>query len=184
MKKLTFRGAILAAAILTGLLTALTALGYRMYPAGWLLSCAITFGTTFYHFAMRLLVGALVSNRFDCRSPWFQPKAFEAPLYKALKVKKWKDRMPTYDPRLFCLTENTLEQIVRNMCQAEVVHEVIVLLSFVPMLFSLVWGSFPVFLITSILAAGIDTLFVMLQRYNRPRLVRLMNKQHSRRCTL
>lgn len=177
MKKLTFRGFIVAAALILGLLTALTALGCRLYPAGWLLSCAITFGTTFYHFAMRLLVGHLIPNTFDHRRAWFQPKAFEKKLYRLLRVKKWKDHMPTYDPRLFSLTENSLEQIVSNMCQAEVVHEVIVLFSLVPMLFTLLWDSFFVFFITSILAAALDTTFVILQRYNRPRLVRLLSKK-------
>lgn len=138
---------------------------------------AITFFTTFYHFTMRLIVGAFVPNHFDFRSRWFQPKAFEDRLYKALKVKRWKDHMPTYDPRLFSMKENTLEQIVANMCQAEVVHEVIILCSFLPLLFTLFWGAFPVFCITSILAAGVDTLFVIMQRYNRPRIVRLLQKR-------
>lgn len=173
--------------VLTGICAfsaGLCALIYRFTPLGWLLSCAITFGTTFYHFAMRLIVGYLIPNAFDHRSAWFQPKAFEMKLYQKLQVKKWKDRMPTYDPRLFSITDNTLDTIVRNMCQAEVVHEVIILCSFLPLLFSLIWDSFFVFFITSVLAAAVDTLFVIMQRYNRPRLVRLMNKQNSRRDTL
>ena len=184
MKKLTFKKQIIILAGITGIFTVLTALAHFLFPVGWLLSCAITFGTTFYHFAMRLLVGYLIPNCFDHRSGWFQPKGFEMKLYQKLQLKKWKDRMPTYDPRLFSITDNTLDAIVNNMCQAEVVHEVIILLSFVPLLFSLVWDSFLVFFITSILAAAFDTLFVMLQRYNRPRLVRLMNKQRSRRFPL
>ncbi|MBQ6840241.1 MAG: hypothetical protein IJO45_06075 [Oscillospiraceae bacterium] len=180
---MTFRTFIFVAAGCTGILTALAALGYAHSSAGWLLSCAITFGTTFYHLAMRLLVGHLIPNTFDYHSHWFQPKPFEAKLYRTLRVKKWKDRMPTYDPRLFSMTENTPEQILRNMCQSEIVHEVIVLLSFIPLLFSLLWDSFFVFLITSIFAAVTDTSFVILQRYNRPRVERLMNRQNSRRCT-
>lgn len=179
MKKLTFRDWILIFAIFTGLATALAALGYVLLSAGWLLTVAISFGTTFYHFAMRLLVGYFIPNTFDYRRAWFQPRSFEKKLYRFLRVKKWKDRMPTYDPRLFCLTENSLAQIVNNMCQAELVHEVIAVLSFLPLLFSFVWDSFWVFLITSVLAAAIDTLFVMLQRYNRPRLVKILTKQRS-----
>ena len=183
MKKLTFRSAMIVAAIITGLLTLLTTLSYAFFPAGWLLSTVITLGTTFYHFAMRLLVGHLIPNTFDHRCIWFQPKAFEAKLYRTLRVKKWKDRMPTYDPRLFSLTENTPEQILRNMCQSEIVHEVIIACSFLPLLFSLLWDSFYVFFITSVLAAATDALFVIIQRYNRPRVERLLNKQ-SRRCIL
>lgn len=173
--------------VLTGICAfsaGLCTLIYRFTPLGWLLSCAITFGTTFYHFAMRLLVGYLVPNTFDYRSAWFRPKPFEAKLYRKLRVKKWKDRMPTYDPRLFSMAENTPEQILKNMCQSEVVHEIIVLLSFLPLLFTLIWDDFFVFLITSVLAAVADTSFVILQRYNRPRVERLINKQNIRRSPL
>lgn len=182
MKKITFRAFLLLAAVFCGVLTPLAALGYVRFRAGWLLSCAITFGTTFYHFAMRLVVGHLIPNNFDYRKGWFQPRAFESKLYRKLRVKKWKDRMPTYDPRLFSLTENAPEQILCNMCKSEVVHEVIILLSFLPLLFSLLWDSFFVFLITSVFAAALDTAFVILQRYNRPRLARLMDKVKTRRC--
>ena len=180
MKKLSFRTGIILSAICSGLLAALFFGLNAAFPSALLLSLAITFFTTFYHFAMRLLVGSLVPNRFDYRRAWFQPKAFENKLYKALHLKRWKDHMPTYDPRLFSLKENTLEQIIGNMCQAEVVHEIIILCSFLPLLFTIFWGTFPVFCITSILAAGVDTLFVMLQRYNRPRIARLLHKKGNR----
>jgi len=144
------------------------------------LSPAITFGTTFYHFAMRLLVGALVPNRFDYEKRWFRVSTLETALYRRLGLKRWKGQLPTYNPRLFSLEENTPEQIVCNMCQAEIVHEVIIALSFVPLLFSSVWDSFWVFLITSVLAAGFDLLFVMLQRFNRPRMIKFMHLQARR----
>ena len=180
MKKLTFRGAMIAAAGCFGLLTTLAVLAYRLLDAQWSLSLAITFGTTFYHFAMRLLVGYSVPNTFDYRSAWFQPKSFEAKLYRKLQVKKWKDHIPTYNPRLFSLSDNTPNEILAHMCQAEVVHEIIIVGSFLPVLFSLMWDSFWVFFITSTLAAAIDTSFVIMQRYNRPRLGDLLQKQQNR----
>ena len=94
-----------------------------------------------------------------------------------MRVKHWKDHLPTYDPRLFSLQDNSLECIVKNTCQAEVVHEVIMVCSFLPLLASLLWGDFWVFMATSVTAALIDSVFVMLQRYNRPRLMRLQEKQ-------
>lgn len=177
MKKITFPRIMIGTTWISGLVALGAALLYRLTEAGWLLSLAITFFTVFYHFAMRLTVGALIPNTVCPTSRWFQPRPFEAPLYKRLRVKKWKDRMPTYDPRLFSLQDNTLEGIVRNMCQAEVVHEVIALCSFIPLLFSLMWGTFGVFLTTSLLAAALDLSFVMLQRYNRPRILRLIKMQ-------
>ena len=155
---------------------------YRYFPTGWILSAAITTGTTFYHFAMRLFVGMIVPHwvKNPMNRRWFQQKSFEPKLYEVLKVKCWKDHMPTYNPSSFSLRENTLEQIVDNCCVSEVVHEVIILFSFVPLLFTLLWGAFPVFLITSLLAAAFDSCFAIMQRYNRPRLVRILVKKEAK----
>lgn len=168
-------------AAITAVLTVLFTLLHCLFPQTWLLPCAITFGTTAYHFIMRLIIGALVPNTFHFQSKWFRSRPWEGDLYKKLGVKRWKDHVPTYDPSLFSLRDNTLEQVICNMCQAEVVHEIIVLCSFLPLLFSLIFGSFPVFLITSLFAAALDTVFIFLQRYNRPRLVRLLQKKNLQR---
>lgn len=159
------------------LLTGLFLLLYFCLHSGWLLSTAVTFGTTFYHFAMRLLVGALVPNTLPCSARWFQQRPWESALYRKLKVKNWKNHLPTYDPRLFSLELHTPEQIMANMCQAEVVHEIIVVCSFLPLAAVPVLGALPVFLITSILAAAADLIFVIAQRYNRPRILRLSQKR-------
>ena len=138
---------------------------------------AITCGTFFYHFAMRLVVGAVIPNRFDPEHVWFRQRIFERRVYKFLKLRRWKGKMPTYDPRLFSPQHYTPTEIARNMCQAEIVHEVIILLSFLPLLFSFVWGEFWVFFATSAAAATIDLVFVMLQRYNRPRLLKILQRR-------
>ena len=147
----------------------------------WALPFAITFGTCFYHFAMRLFVGTIVPCciRHPMKHRWFQQKFFEPKLYKKLKVKRWKDHMPTYDPASFSLKDNTLEQVIRASCVSEAVHEVIVLFSFIPILFSRFWGALPVFVITSLMAALFDCCFILMQRYNRPRLVRILSKKEA-----
>ena len=155
---------------------------YRFLPSNWVLSAAITTGTTFYHFAMRLMVGAIVPrcvhNPMKCR--WFHQKSFEPRIYAALRVKQWKDHMPTYDPASFSLRQHCMEEIVHNTCVSEAVHEVIVLLSFIPLLFTFLWDAFPVFLITSALAAAFDCCFIIMQRYNRPRLLHILKKRKSK----
>lgn len=168
---------MIGTAAVSGLLTVVLAHWHRLAPAGWLLSFAITCGTVFYHFAMRLFIGALIPATFDHRARWFQPRRWETPLYRRLRLSRWKDRMPTYNPTKFSIADNTPGQLIANMCQAEIVHEVIALCSFVPVFFSAVWDSFWVFFTTSILAAALDLTFVMLQRYNRPRLIRILDKQ-------
>ena len=141
-------------------------------------SAAITFGTIFYHFAMRLAVGYFIDARYhnhmDYTKKWFQEKTFERRLYDKLKVKKWKKLLPTFTPQYFNLKSRSISEIVQATCQAEIVHEVNMLLSFVPVVFSIWFGSLGVFLLTSCAAFLFDGIFVVIQRYNRPRLIRLI----------
>jgi len=104
------------------------------------------------------------------------PKKVGSTPLSLLRVKTWKKHLPTYDPRQFSMREHSPEQIVRNMCGAEVVHEIIIACSFLPLLMVPLFGAFWVFFITSLLAALVDSLFVMAQRYNRPRLERIIAK--------
>ena len=181
-KDISFPAVMKFTAVITLVLTGILALLYRYFQADWILPVAISTGTTFYHFAMRLLVGTLVPHwiRNPMQHRWFHPKAFEAKLYEVLKVKRWKDHMPTYDPASFSLRENTLKQVVHNCCVSEAVHEVIILFSFVPLVFAQWWDAFPVFLITSVLAALFDCSFALIQRYNRPRLIRILAKKEAK----
>ena len=163
---------------LLGLIASGTA--YAFTHKGVLFSMAITFGTVFYHLAARLAVGYTIDgifhNRMNYNRSWFREKAIEQPLYEKLRVKKWKKHLPTFRPELFQVQNRSMEELVQATCQAEVVHEVNMLLSFVPVVSSVWFGSLGVFLITSCLAFLFDSLFVILQRYNRPRLKRIIRK--------
>ena len=143
-------------------------------------SVAITFGTIFYHLAVRLAVGYLVDaryhNRMDYTRKWFEERTFERKLYEKIKVKKWKKLFPTFNPQDFDLKNCSAEEIVQVTCQAEIVHEINMVLSFVPVVFSVWFGSLAVFVLTSCAAFLFDSIFVIMQRYNRPRLIRLMRK--------
>lgn len=170
------------AAVTFGLLTAVfTAICFG--SSDWALPYAITFATCFYHFAMRLLVGFVLDramgNRADYRKKWYQLHPLEVRLYRFLRVKQWKGRMPSYDPSVFDPKLHSWEEIAQAMCQAEVVHEVIILLSFLPLLAAIPFGSFSVFLCTSLLAALYDLCFVMMQRFNRPRIIKFVKKERA-----
>ena len=169
-------------ALSTGFGTLALILAYHRFPLSWIFSLAITFGTTFYHFAMRLALGTIVplfARNADPFHSWFQNRSWENALYRKLGIKRWKKHLPTYDPSQFDLSVNTLEQVIRNMRCAELVHEVIILFSFLPLLFAIPFGAFPVFLITSLLSALYDSIFVIAQRYNRPRLVKILKKKEA-----
>lgn len=157
---------------------------YARRDAGWLLSCAVTCGLFAYHMLIRFLapviITAISGKSYDVQSRWFRPKPWEAPLYDFLRVKKWKSRVPSYDPGEFSMKLHTLSEIANNMCHAEAVHELIALLSFSSLLFAVPFGDFAVFLITALLAAAIDCVFVVVQRYNRPRVVKLMERRAAK----
>ena len=171
-------------AIITTAATLFFLLCYQHWKAGWLLNCTISFGTTAYHFVMRLATGHLLlkltNYDFDYRHFWFQPRKWEDPLYHRLHIRNWKGKLPTYAPNQFSLKNQPLARVIQNMCGAELVHEIIMVLSFLPLLAVPRFGAFRVFLITSILSALFDSVFVMAQRYNRPRLVRLYEKKEAK----
>ena len=68
------------------------------------------------------------------------------------------------------------------MCQSEVVHEVIFVLNFLPIFASVWFGALPVFAITSLLASIMELACIAAQRYNRPRIVRLLERQERQNC--
>ena len=165
-------------AVLSSLITAFLAILYAHTKHNAILTLAITFGTISYHFIMRLLTGRIINlllhNRVDYRKRWFQVRPFEQKLYKKLRVKKWKGHIATYDPSCFDIRIHSWDEIAQATCQAELVHEVIIVLSFLPVAGAIPFGALPAFVITSVLAAGLDAMFVAIQRYNRPRIIKLI----------
>ena len=154
-------------------------------PANVLLSLCITCGVFSYHFLMRLAVGHVIHacfrNRMNYRRRWFRQCAFEPRLFALLHVEKWSKRVPTYSPDTFSVKKHSWEEIAMATCQAETVHEIIVVFSFLPILLIIPFGTPLVFVTTSLLAALVDTYFVIIQRYNRPRIVALMERIEKRK---
>lgn len=144
------------------------------------LSLAITFGTISYHFIMRLFIGFfinfLLDNHVDYHRRWFQVSDVEQEFYNKIKVKKWKGKMATYAPESFDNRIHTWDEIAQATCQAELVHEVIIVFSFIPVFASIPFDALFVFVMTSVLAACYDAIFIVMQRYNRPRIVKLVEK--------
>ena len=67
-----------------------------------------------------------------------------------------------------------MDELLHNVAQAELVHRIIMVLSFGPLLLIIPYGVPMVFVVTSIVAALIDLQFVIIQRYNRPRVMKLL----------
>lgn len=141
----------------------------------------ITSMTICYHFTIRLVIGSIMDKislmQFNPDSWRFRERKFEKKLYKALHVKKWKKFALTYDNSKFDLSKNPTEDVIGECCRAESVHWLCIAASLVSISFTAVFDSLLAFLITGIAGALFDLIFVMVQRYNRPRLLRYAAKK-------
>ena len=52
-----------------------------------------------------------------------------------------------------------------------------IILSLSTLLFAIPWGKFWIFLITAIAAMIFDSQFIIIQRYNRPRVIKVLEKR-------
>ncbi|MDE7304230.1 MAG: hypothetical protein K2N60_13035 [Oscillospiraceae bacterium] len=176
MKKNNTLIIILAVMLISILGTALCAFCYAQTLREPALFACIAFGTVAAHFLIMFFSGPAVSmifgKKFNYNSPWFQQKEFEKKLYKILRVKKWKTKVLAYDSDEYSLKKHTAEEIVMNMCHAEVVHEVIVVASYLPLLGGLFISHWGLLLLTSFVFSCFHLIFVIIQRYNRPRFIR------------
>ena len=145
------------------------------------LTLGITAMTICYHFTIRLFIGGVMDrmalSNFRPEAWRFRERRFEKKLYKAIRVKKWKKFAPTYDESKFDIRKSSAENVIGETCRAESVHWLCILSSLVSISFAVVFGSLPAFLITGVAGALVDLMFVMIQRYNRPRLMRYVAKQ-------
>ena len=94
-------------------------------------------------------------------------------------MKKWKDKALTYNPELFSLRDYSLEEVANTMSKAECDHWINELISLTTLLFALLWGELWIFAITAFAAMLFDAQFIVIQRYNRPRIERLLKKQKA-----
>lgn len=133
-----------------------------------------------YHFWLRIIMGN-VSKLFKINRDhfWFRELPFEKKLYKLLRVKKWKDKALTYNPDSFSLEKHSLDEIADVMAKSEVDHWINEVISLTSILFSLIWGQFWIFLITAIAAMIFDAQFIVIQRYNRPKILRILERKRT-----
>lgn len=136
--------------------------------------------TIMYHFWVRIIMGnvsKLFAKHINYNQWWFKERNFEKKLYKKLKVKEWKDKALTYNPETFSLKNHSLEEIANTMAKSEVDHWINELISLSTILFSIPWGAFWIFLSTAIFAMIFDSQFIIIQRFNRPRIVKLLERE-------
>ncbi len=134
-----------------------------------------------YHFGLRILFGVITKRfKIDYNHFWFRHRSFEKRLYKFLRVRNWKDKVLTFDPASYDFKNRTLEQLATTMAKSELDHWINEGISIVSVLFAFVFGCFPAFLITAVLAMIFDAQFIVVQRYNRPIVLRLIERRSKK----
>ncbi len=186
MKKLKISGPALFMYIVIFVTLCACAVCFSLYYSGKTESKAVLWSgvTAFmivYHFWGRIILGNVTKLfKINQNHWWFREKGFEKRLYELLQVTKWKDKALTYNPESFSMKAHTLDEIAAVMTKSEVDHWVNEVVSLVSILFSLVWGEAWIFVITAIFAMLFDAQFIVIQRYNRPRILRLLEKKSRR----
>ena len=139
---------------------------------------------TLYHFIYRIIIGEATSRidtnkAINYNSVLLHEFGFEKPIYDLLKVKAWKDKMITAKPYKFDIYKRSLTDILKSMIIAEKVHIICFFLSYLPLFLIIPFDSPLAFIITSFLASIIDIMCVIIQRYNIPRVLNLLDSHSS-----
>lgn len=129
-------------------------------------------------------VGNLLPRR------WFDPEQFpyrsfrweqEGKIYNKLHIRTWKDALPDMSKILKNMvrkevrsrpTAESMDLLARETCVAECVHWVLMVLSLAVLK---IWKGLGGKICYALCVLG-NLPFIIIQRYNRPRLVRTMNR--------
>lgn len=121
------------------------------------------------------------ADRFPYRcAPW------EAKLYRVLRVHDWQDKAPDMSkivPKLIPAKKldsdfrAQLPRMIEETCVAEFTHSVLILLGFYALR---LWPGTGGAVVTAIYILFGNLPFLIIQRYNRPRLQRLLAAQQRR----
>jgi len=134
-----------------------------------------------YHFGMRIGMGKVTARiHFNYNWWWFRPRFFEKRLYELLRVKRWKKHVLTFEPEAFDFRKRTLHEVATSMSKFEADHWINELISIGSIAFSELWGCLPAFVITAVIAMIFDAQFIVVQRYNRPNVLKLMERRARR----
>lgn len=132
------------------------------------------------------LVGRILPKRwFRHDSVLFKSRLFEqdGKLYDRFSIRKWKDYMPdmskifpkwmpSKSPKMGRQTLEDVELNLKETCIAEVIHNMLAILGFGCVL---IWPGVGGVVMSLLCLLG-NIPFVMIQRYNRPRFVKLYDR--------
>ncbi len=166
--------------------TLTSAVCFFLYYSGVLQSDAILWAgivsfMILFHFGGRIYMGNITKKwNINYNHPFYKQRKFEKKLYKILRVRKWKDKVFTFEPQLYDFQNRTLPQLATTMAKSELDHWINEIISIISIFFFLIWGCFSAFFISAVLAMIFDAQFIIVQRYNRPIVLRLMQRKLSK----
>lgn len=143
-------------------------------------SLAVLTGCLTYHLAAWILsaivVVGIMRNRADDSCFWFREWPWEARFYRFLKIREWKRLLPTYAPQFYDFATVPQDELLGVISQTEVVHcvaAVMVMLS----LAGIRWfGHAGIIATIAALDFLVNVVYIFLQRYNRMRLRKLIDR--------
>lgn len=114
------------------------------------------------------------------------PHERQGRIYEKLGIRKWQNRVPDMS-RIFSFImprkkltadfRDQLPRMIRETCVAELVHEALCLTGLFCLWLWPGWGG----ALMALANCLVNTPFVLIQRYNRPRLMRLLGRVQKRR---
>lgn len=152
-----------------------------------LLQCAIYLALTGI---VGFFAGRLMPKRWiKPEQGWFRSFAFEknGAVYEKLGIRKWQNKVPDMSRILpFMMPpknlsgdyEQRLPVMIRETCVAEIIHMAVAFLG-LPCLW--IWPGAGGIAVTAIFVGLLNVPYILIQRYNRPRLLRLQQKILSRK---
>lgn len=140
------------------------------------------------HFGIAYLLSLLPDKAqlklYDYNRPYFRVSEKETRRLSRLKVPLWKDRLPQFNAlfdkrHIGEVSAEHIKEFITVTCQAEIIHLSIAVLGFLSLLFPVIFNDmdlFPMYLGIAIFIGLCQIPFVLIQRYNRPRLLRVLKR--------
>ena len=136
------------------------------------------------------LPAGLRRRLFDWNRPFFRVSAREMAFYRRIRLPRWKDRLPQFNPEFDkrhldpSPTPAYLREFLEVTCHAELIHELIALLGFLSLFFCLLCAHplnwLPLFFWIALFIGLCNLPFAAIQRYNRCRLLRLLTRMEAK----
>lgn len=146
---------------------------------------------TILNFGIAFAIRLLPSKCFDEHLKLYQEYGFERKFYRLIKVSKWKHKLPDAG-KLIGFNRRKLpkdlniaytDRFIKECCIAELGHLLIGTFGYLSIFFAFLLppDSFIMDILIFTIIATVDfiiqMLFVIIQRYNRPRLIAIRNAQ-------